>query len=132
MTDLLNKNELTPQTETKLHTIPMRTGIVSIIMFPLSIFFFYDRAALFGYAFYFGAIILGIFGLVLIKQYKGYNPFINDVQIKKIKTAKVVCLIGTLVPLIIILIFLLILMFTFESIPNQSIIINLHQNLNTI
>lgn len=62
MTDFLNKEEITPQSDTKLHTIPMRLGIVSIIMLPLSIFFFYDRAALFGYAFYFGAIILCIFG----------------------------------------------------------------------
>ncbi len=109
MNDILPEDELnTPKSD--YENVSLKMGIVSLIMIPLSFYFFYDRVFLFGYAFLFGSPILALFGLIFLKNYKKDFIFFNASQLKKFKRTKIICTvslsIGLLTICLLVLLFL--------------------------
>jgi hypothetical protein len=102
MNDKIPEDELsTPKSD--YDNVSLKMGIASIIMVPLAIYFFYDRVAIFGFAFLFGSPILAIFGLTFLKGYKNDFVFFNAAQQKKFKITKIVCIVSLCISLLTIL-----------------------------
>ena len=109
MEDYINEDEIAAQNKSDLHVVPMRMCVAALIMMPMAFYFFYDRVALFGYAFYFGALILSIFGIGMVKSAQNENPVINATQLRKLKLAKVLCIVALIINVSIILLYIILL-----------------------
>lgn len=99
MNDILPEEQFTtPKSDYDNSSLKM--GIVSLLMVPTAIYFFYLQAELFGMAFLFGAPILAIFGLVFLNIYKKDFMLFSVEQLKKFKIAKVVCIVSLCISLL--------------------------------
>lgn len=102
MNDTIPEEELrTPKSD--YENVSLKMGIVSILMIPLSMYFFYDEVVLFGMAFLIGSPILAIFGLVFLNNYKKDFVFFNDKQLNKFKLSKIICIVSICIGLLTIL-----------------------------
>lgn len=107
MEDKIDIEELSEQNKTPYDAVPLRLGIAALVSLPLSYFFFQDGVALFGYAFFFGALIFAIIGLGLIRQYKNENLVLSPQQLQKFKVAKILLVVALVVNLSLLLLFCL-------------------------
>ena len=116
MTDFLDKEELAITIETKFHIVPMRFGIFSLVLIPICSFFVYDGAVLFAIVFFICALILPIVGLGLVKQYINENELLSTKQLQKLKTAKVICIIGLGLNILILILSIFFLLIVFSRV----------------
>ena len=107
MEDKIDIEKLAEQNKTLYDAVPLRLGIAAILSLPISYFCFKDGVVLFGYAFFFGALIFSIIGLGLIRQNKNENIVLSRQQVQKFKVAKILLLIALVINILFLLLFCL-------------------------